>query len=457
MAATEVKEYARDNAEDFEKRLLEFVSIPSISTLPEHTADCERAAQWLAESMRSAGLENVDVISGPGRPLVYGDWLHADGAPVVLVYGHYDVQPVDPIDEWQSNPFEPVVREGFVYGRGAADDKGHVAILVDAVESYLKSRGSLPVNLRFLIEGEEESGGEHIKEFLNSGDARLQADFAHVADTSFFSADVPSVDSGLRGIVYTEVHVRAVDHDLHSGEFGGVSPNPLNSLAHLISRLRDDSGIVTIPGFYRDVASPPRNVLDGWATLGVTPESVAREIGARTIIGDPGYSPLERMWSRPTLDVHGIAGGFTGGGAKTVIPAVASAKISMRLVPDQKADVVFKMFEEAVLALTPPDVEVRVELIHGDDPVVVPDDTPEIQAAKQALGGVYGKEAVTVRTGGSIPVVGLFQEKLGLPSVLLGFGLPGANLHAPNERFSVDQFHKGIETTVDFWDAVRQR
>lgn len=376
---------------------------------------------------------------------------------MVLVYGHYDVQPVDPVDEWTSNPFEPVIRDGFFFGRGAADDKGHVAILVDAAESYLKADGALPVNLRFLIEGEEESGGGHIKQFLDSGDPRLQADFAHVADTSFFSADSPSVDSGLRGIVYTEVHIRAATHDLHSGEFGGVAPNPINSLAHLISRLRDDAGIITIPDFYRDVVAPSQEVLDGWSHLGVTPESVADEIGARTVIGDPAYSPLERMWSRPTLDVHGIPGGFTGDGAKTVIPAAASAKISMRLVPDQRAAVIFKLFEEAVHALTPPDVEVRVELIHGDDPVVVPDDTPQIQAAKRALAGVYGKQAITIRTGGSIPVVGLIQEKLGISSVLLGFGLPGDNLHAPNERFSVDQFHKGIETTVDFWEAVSTR
>jgi len=457
MAATDVKEYARANAEEFDKRLLEFVSIPSISTLAEHAGDCGRAASWLAESMRNAGLENVEVIEGTGRPLVYGDWLHAEGAPVALVYGHYDVQPVDPVHEWHSKPFEPVIRDGFFYGRGAADDKGHVAILVDAAESYLKSRGALPINLKFLIEGEEESGGEHVKEFLDSGDPRLHADFAHVADTSFFSAEVPSIDSGLRGVVYTEVFVRAAEHDLHSGEFGGVAPNPLNSLAHLISRLRDDAGIITIPDFYQDVATPSKSVLDGWAGLGVTPESVAKEIGARTIIGDPGYSPLERMWSRPTLDVHGITGGFTGGGAKTVIPASASAKISMRLVPNQKADAIFKIFEEAVLEMTPPDVDVRVELIHGDDPVVVPDDTLQIQAAKKALEGVYGKPAVTIRSGGSIPVVGVIQEKLGLPSVLLGFGLPGDNLHAPNERFAVDQFHKGIETTVDFWEAVRDK
>jgi acetylornithine deacetylase/succinyl-diaminopimelate desuccinylase-like protein len=309
MAATDVKEYARANDREFEKSLLELVSIPSISTLPAHSADCDRAAALVAQSMQNAGLENVDVIEAGGlRPLVYGDWLHAEGAPTVLVYAHYDVQPVDPIDEWDTKPFEPVIRDGFFHGRGAADDKGHVAILVSAAESYLKSRGALPVNLRVLFEGEEESGGQHIKEFLGSGDPRLKADFAHVADTSFFSAEAPSVDSGLRGVVYTEVHVKGADHDLHSGEFGGVAPNPLNSLAHLISRLRDDAGIITIAGFYRDVATPPQVVLDGWASLGVTPESVSKEIGARTIIGDPGYSPLERTWSRPTLDVHGITG-----------------------------------------------------------------------------------------------------------------------------------------------------
>ena len=454
MSSTEAKTYAKEHAADFERQLMEFLTIPSISTLKEHADDCDRAARWLAASLEDIGMEHVEVTEGVGHPLVYADWLHAENAPTVLVYGHYDVQPVDPIDLWDSPPFEPAVRDGYMYARGAVDDKGQVATHLNAIASYMSTDGKLPINLRILFEGEEESGGDHIKEFLASRDSRLTADFAQVADSLFFSRDTPSVDVGLRGIVYTEVRVRANRQDLHSGEFGGVAPNPFISLAHLISRLRDDHGTITIPHFYDDVETPSSDVLASWGRLGVTPESVAKQIGARKIIGDSAFSPLERMWSRPTLDVHGMPGGFTAGGAKTVIPAEASAKISMRLVPNQQAARIFEMFEEAVRALTPGDVTVEVECIHADDPVIVPSDTPEVQAARDALQAVWGKQAVLSRTGGSIPIVGGFLEALGLPTVLLGFGLPGDNLHAPNERFLLDQFHKGTLANIEFWNRI---
>jgi len=454
MASSEARAYARNHAEEFERQLVEFLAIPSISTLPEHKEDCDRAARWLSARLRHSGMEHVEIVQGVGHPLIYADWLHAEGMPTILVYGHYDVQPVDPLDLWESPPFEPTMRDGFLYARGAVDDKGQLATHLDAAASYLATDGRLPVNLRFLIEGEEESGGEHIKQFLKSRDARLAADFAQVADSSFFNRDTPSIETGLRGIVYTEVRVRANRQDLHSGEFGGVAPNPFISLAHLISRLRDDRGLITIPGFYDDVQTPSGDVLDGWGRLGVTPESVANEIGANRIIGDPAFSPVERMWSRPTLDVHGMPGGFMATGAKTVIPALASAKISMRLVPDQKADKMFDLFEKAVRELAPGDVSVEVQLIHGDDPVLVPSDTAEIRAATEAVHEVWGKAPVLTRSGGSIPIVGGFLEELSLPTVLLGYGLPGDNLHAPNERFLLDQFRKGIEANTVFWERA---
>lgn len=454
MDVDDVRQFARDRAGTFETELKEFLSIPSISTLPQHAGDCRRAAQWLANHMQAAGLEHVEVIEGIGHPLVYGDWLNAPGKPTILLYGHYDVQPIDPIDLWESPPFEPAIRDGYIYARGAVDDKGQVAALLNSATSYLSTASSLPVNLRFLLEGEEESGGEHIKEFLRGKDNRLQADFTQVSDSSFFNRDTPSVETGLRGIVYAEIRVRANAHDLHSGEYGGVAPNPLISLAHIIAGLRDRDGNVTIPGFFDEVERPSEDILSSWKSLKVTAESVAAEIGAPRLIGDDTYPPIERMWARPTLDVHGIPGGFVGEGAKTVIPAEASAKVSMRLVPRQKAATIAGLFTQAVTASAPDDVDVKVRIIHADDPVVVPSDTAEVEAAKEAVRQVWNRQAVLTRSGGSIPIVGGFQEELDIPSVLLGYGLPGDNLHAPNERFLLDQFHKGIQANILFWDLV---
>lgn len=454
MPASDARSFARDQSRVYREQLSELLSIPSISTLEEHAGDCAAAARWLANALAAAGLENTEFVDGVGQPLVYGDWLHAKGSPTILVYGHYDVQPVDPIDLWESPPFEPTIRDGYLYARGAVDDKGQVMTLLSAAASYLATDGALPVNLRFLIEGEEESGGEHIKQFLDSGDDRLTADFAQVADSAFFDRETPSIETGLRGVVYTEVRVRANHQDLHSGQYGGVAPNPFNSLCAIIARLRDERGLITIPGFHDDVESAPAAVLDGWNRLGVTEASLRTELGSRRIIGDSAFTPLERQWSKPTLDVHGMPGGFTGRGAKTVIPCQAAAKISMRIVPNQKADAVFAMFRDAVLTFAPDDVTVEVELIHGDDPVLVPDDTPEVGAAREALRSVWGKPAVLTRSGGSIPIVGGFQARLGIPTVLMGFGLPDDNLHAPNERFLLDQFHRGIEANIEFWEKV---
>ncbi|HZS94207.1 MAG TPA: M20/M25/M40 family metallo-hydrolase, partial [Chloroflexota bacterium] len=383
-------QYAEANRKRFVAELKEILSIPSISTLPEHRPDMQRAARWLTDRLNDMGIDAETI--GEGRPLVYGEWLKAEGAPTILLYGHYDVQPIDPLDEWKTPPFEPDVRDGNIYARGAADDKGQVMTLIDAAESFLRTSGALPVNLRFLIEGEEECGGELVSAYVRDHGDRLRADVAEVADTGLFAPGIPTLETGLRGIAYVEVEARGASHDLHSGLYGGVAPNPFNALAHIISRLKDPNGKITIPGFYDDVHMPPQDVLDSWKQLPFDPnEMLENEIGASELVGEPGFTALEQMWARPTLDVHGIRGGFTGEGAKTVIPATATAKISMRLVPDQKVREVYDRFREYVLSLKQPGIELDVRFLHGDDPVVVPADSRFIEAAETALQETFGR------------------------------------------------------------------
>lgn len=454
MAASPAIEYAHQNRARFLDELKELLSIPSISTLPDHRPDMERAARWLTDRLADMGIRS-ETIPGNGYPLVYGEWLEAPGAPTILLYGHYDVQPVDPLVLWATPPFQPTVRDGSIYARGASDDKGQTMTFLDAAESLLRSEGRLPVNLKVLIEGQEECGGEVVKRYVAEHGARLRADVAQIADSGMFAPGIPTVETGLRGIVYTEVHARGASHDLHSGLYGGVAPNPFNALAHVIAGLKDPQGTITIAGFYDAVRMPDAAVRDSWTQLPFNPQTfLTEEIGAAQLVGESGYSPLERMWARPTLDVHGIAGGFTGEGAKTVIPAEATAKISMRLVPDQRAGQVFELFRRRVLELAQPGVELEVRLIHGDDPVVVPANSPYVEIAADALEQTFGRPAVLGRSGGSIPIVGLIKEALGINSVLMGWGLPDDNLHAPNEKFSLANFYAGIDTTIRYWQAL---
>ncbi|MBV9279765.1 MAG: dipeptidase [Chloroflexi bacterium] len=454
MSATPPLQYAHDHRDRFLVELEEILSIPSVSTLPEHRADMERAAVWLRDHLRSMGIE-AETLQTAGHPLVNGEWLEAPAAPTLLIYGHYDVQPVDPIELWRSPPFEPSVDDGSIYARGASDDKGQTMTLLNAAESLLRARGALPLNLKFLLEGEEECGSASIKTYVAQHRERLGADAVQIADSGMFAPGIPTLEAGLRGIVYTEVHVRGPVQDLHSGLYGGVAPNPLNALGHIIAGLRDPVGRITIPGFYDAVRTPEEDVLRSWRELPFDGEALRREeIGAAALIGEPEYTPLERIWARPTLDVHGVSGGFTGVGAKTVIPARASAKISMRLVPDQRAERIFDLFRDRVLSLAPPGVEVEVQLIHGDDPVLVPVDTPLVQVACEALQETFGRPVVLGRSGGSIPIVGVFKELLSLNSILMGWGLPDDNLHAPNEKMSLDNFYRGIDATIRFWEAA---
>lgn len=446
-------QYARDHREHFLSELVELLRIPSISTLPEHRADMERAATRLRDRLQSIGLK-AEIVAGAGHPLVYAEWLEAPEAPTILVYGHYDVQPADPLELWHSAPFDPTIRDGNIYARGASDDKGQTMVSIAAAEALLRSTGALPVNVKFLIEGEEEYGGEVVTAYVRSHSDRLRADVAQIADGAMFAPGVPTIDTGLRGTVYTEITARGAAGDLHSGVYGGVAPNPLNGLAHVIAGLKDVEGRICIPGFYDDVVMPSTQVLQSWEGLPFDPESLRAEIGSSQLVGEPGFSPLERMWARPTLDVHGIVGGFTGEGAKTVIPAEATAKISMRIVPNQRVETVFAAFRQYALELAPPGIALDVRLLHGANAVVVPDESPYVDAAGTALQETFGRPAVRARSGGSIPVVGLIKDVLGIDTVLMGWGLPDDNLHAPNEKFCLQNFYDGIDATIRFWRAT---
>jgi acetylornithine deacetylase/succinyl-diaminopimelate desuccinylase-like protein len=454
MSADSTIAYAREQRERFLNALRELLSIPSISTLPEHRPDMERAASWLTDHLRAIGI-TAEIVPGHGHPLVYGEWLAAPGAPTILLYGHYDVQPVDPLDLWTSPPFEPAVRNGNIYARGASDDKGQTMVLLNAAESLLRTAGRLPVNLKILIEGQEESGGAVVTNYVHANGERLRADVALVSDSGMYAPGIPTLETGLRGNVYTEVYARGAAHDLHSGLYGGVAPNPLNALAQIIAGLKDADGRITIPGFYDRVRMPEQEVLDAWRALPFDEEEFRQtEVGSSALVGEPGYTVLERTWARPTLDVHGIVGGFTGAGGKTVIPAEASAKISMRIVPDQRGDEIFELFTRRVRELTPPGIEITIVLHSGGDPVLVPENSPYVQAAREALEETFGRPAVLGRSGGSIPIVGLLKEELGINTVLMGWGLPDDNLHAPNEKLSLDNFYRGIDATIRFFERA---
>lgn len=449
-------EFARENRSRFLAELKAFLRIPSVSTLPEHREDIHRAAEFLAQELKRIGLENVEVIQTDGHPLVYADWLKAAGKPTCLCYGHYDVQPPDPLEEWVSPPFEPVERNGNLYARGAVDDKGQMYMHVKALESLLHAhQGKLPINVRLLFEGEEEVGGGAIARFVREHPDRLRADFALISDTSMFAPELPTLAVSLRGTVYTEIEAVGAATDLHSGMYGGVAPNPLFALCEIIAKLKNPNGHILIPGFYDDVAEPSTEELAAWKRLPFREEEFLRaEVGSSALTGEQEYSVLERLWTRPTLDVHGMPGGFTGEGAKTVIPAKACAKISMRLVPNQNAERIFTTFERYVHSLCPRGITLSVRLVHSTGPVVIGVDNPYVRAADEAMREVFQKRAVFVRFGGSIPIVSDFERSLKIPSVMMGFGLPDDCIHAPNEKFHIANFHRGIESLIHFFGRL---
>jgi len=447
--------YARQHHPRFLDELKSLLRIPSVSTLPEHAGDCHFAAEVLAAELSRIGMENVRLIETEGHPLVYADWLHAKGKPTALFYGHYDVQPPDPLDEWKSPPFEPTERDGNLYARGAVDDKGQVWAQIKALESLLAATGKLPLNVRVILEGEEEVGGEGIGKYVASQPADLKADFALVSDTEMFAPGLPTLCVGLRGMIYTELEVRGAKTDLHSGMYGGAAPNPFFSLAQILARLKDDEGRILIPGFYDDILPPSEAELTAWHSLPFDEEQYRiAEVGSRALVGEAGFTVLERTWARPTLDVHGIPGGFIGAGAKTVIPAKALAKVSMRLVPGMTPAKSFALYKDYVEKIAPAGVDIEVRLIHSGDPCLIPVDNAYIQAATRALEEVWGRETVFIRSGGSIPIVGDFARHLNIPSVMMGFGLPDDNLHAPNEKFNLTNFELGIKSLIRFLEEA---
>jgi acetylornithine deacetylase/succinyl-diaminopimelate desuccinylase-like protein len=447
--------YYQQHQSDFLEGLKAFLRIPSISTLSEHKPDIRRAAEFAASELRAAGLTSVELIEGEGNPLVYAEWLGAPGKPTVLFYGHYDVQPADPLDEWKSPPFEPEVRGNDIFARGAVDDKGQVYIQIKAVEGLLKTTGKLPVNVKFLLEGEEETGGEHIEAYVKTRPPRLKADAAVVCDTEMFAPELPTICVGLRGMVYYELFVQGADHDLHSGVYGGAAPNPILAISEILCALKDRDGHIHIPGFYDRVVQPSAKEREAWARLPFdVKEYTEKEMGAKELVGEPDVPLFERVWARPTLEVHGIRGGFTGEGAKTVIPARAVAKVSTRLVADQRVDEAIAQFKAAVAAACPKGVTVEVKVLHSGEPSLTNPDNPFIHASAEAMKQVFGKETVYIRSGGSIPIVGVFDRYLGVPSVMMGFGLPDDNLHAPNEKFHLPNFYRGIEAVARYLELL---
>ncbi len=445
--------FVKQNQDRFLAELKEFVRIPSISTLPEHRADIERAASFVAESLRKAGLENIEIIPTSGHPLVYADWLHAPGKPTVLCYGHYDVQPADPLDLWHTPPFEPTERNGNLYARGACDDKGQMYMHIKALETLRAVNGTLPLNIKVLVEGEEEVGGASIAKYVAENPEKLRADVALVSDTAMYADGTPTLCIGLRGLIYMEVEATGPARDLHSGLYGGAAPNAVYGLIELLAKAKNADGVIQIPGVYDNVEEPAPAELESWRRLPFSEqEFLAKEVGSTQLTGEPNRSVLERVWSRPTFEVHGIAGGFTAAGAKTVIPAKATAKVSFRLVPRQEPDAVIAAFREWVKRETPRGIQTEVRVLSAGPGLVVNPGHPAIEVAAQAFGEVFGSQTVFIRSGGSIPIVGDFANHLRIPTILMGFGLPDDGLHSPNEKYKLENYYLGIMTIAHFFE-----
>ncbi len=450
----DVFKYLEANRDRYLSELNEFLRIPSISTGRENLRDVQHCAQWVVEHLKSIGMESVQTFKTPGHPIVYGEWLRASGKPTVLFYGHYDVQPVDPVNLWTTPPFEPSIRQGEIYARGSSDDKGQVFVHFKGVEAYLKNTGKLPCNLKMLIEGEEEIGSTNLESFVKDHSDKLKADLALISDTGMFARGAPSITYALRGLAYLEVEVTGPNRDLHSGSFGGAVHNPIQALSEMIASLHDKNGRVTIPHFYDDVRPLTKKERDAFKKLPFSERKYKRDLGVKALYGEKGFSTLERVWSRPTLECNGIWGGFIEEGAKTVLPAKAAAKISMRLVPDQRSAKIEKLFVRHIKRIAPRTVRVNVKSLHGGEAAITPIDSPGVMAGVEALRKAFGKAPLYQREGGSIPIVVLFKELLGIDTVLLGFGLPDENAHAPDEHLSLENFFGGIRASVHFFNEL---
>lgn len=448
---TTVDSFVDSNRQRLLDELFELLRIPSVSTLPEHQPDILRAAETVARRLREIGVENVEMIPTGRHPLIYGDWLHAPGKPTVLCYGHYDVQPADPLDLWVTPPFEPTIRNGNIYARGAVDDKGQMYMHIKALEALRAAHGTWPVNIKFLIEGEEEVGGASVAAYVPANKEKLKADVALVSDTALYAPGLPTLCIGLRGLIYLEVEAEGPGKDLHSGLYGGAAPNAVYGLAQLLAKAKDEEGRILIPGIYDGVAEPAAAEIASWRALPFDEAAFLRgEVGSTRLTGEPDRMVLERVWSRPTMEVHGIGGGFTGAGSKTVIPAKALAKVSFRLVPGQDPDQVVAAFKAWVEANTPPGIRASVRVLNASPAIVVNPDHPAIQTAARAFAEVFGRETVFIRSGGSVPIVGDFAHHLGIPTVMMGLGLPDDALHSPNEKFNLENYYTGIKVVAQF-------
>lgn len=445
-----IHQYVDSNIDKFTNELISFLKIPSVSTDPERVQYVQDAAKFVQQSIQNLGL-TAEIIPTKGHPIVFGEHKVDESLPTILVYGHYDVQPEDPMDLWTSPPFEPVVKNGRVYARGSADDKGQMYMHIKALETLKAIHADDKANIKFLFEGEEEVGSEHLEDFVKNNKEKLTADIVLISDTSMIATETPSITVGLKGLSYMEVEVTGPNRDLHSGVYGGTVMNPVNALCQMIASMKDENNRITIPGFYDKVVelSPEER-----AALNLHPfdeEEFKQDLGIKDVSGEAGYNTIERGGIRPTLDVNGIWGGYTGKGAKTVLPSKAYAKISMRLVPDQEHKEISRLFEEYFRSLAPKGVQVKVDWHHGAKPAVTPTKSAYYQAASQAFESVWGKEPIPTRDGGSIPVVALFNDELGINSVLLGFGLDSDAIHSPNESFKLEHYKKGIKTIASFY------
>jgi acetylornithine deacetylase/succinyl-diaminopimelate desuccinylase-like protein len=436
------------NRNRYVEELLSFLRIPSVSTLSHHGADVRRAAEWVLNHLKRLGLK-ADLFTTERHPIVYAESTHLPDKPTLLVYGHYDVQPPDPLQEWISPPFAPQIRDGYVYARGASDDKGQFYTYLKAIEAIMAVEGKLPINIKVLVEGEEEIGSPNLGPFLKERQEMLKADAVAISDSSKFTQGVPAITYGLRGLSYLQIDVQGPRFDLHSGSFGGLVQNPIMVLTTMLASLTNPEGIIAIPGFYEDALDPQPWEREEMAGLELDEAHLKSYLGVDQLVGEPGYSPMERKSARPTLDVNGIWGGFSGEGAKTIIPARAGAKVSMRLVPNQSPRKVNQLFRDFIAELTPPGVEVHVTELHGADPVLISRNQPCVRAAERAIEVGFDKSPVFIREGGSIPIVNLLTEMLGSDSILMmGWGSPDDGAHSPNERFLLDDFHRGIRAAA---------
>ncbi len=450
----ELDNYIESNRERFLGELKEFLSIPSISNEEDHKNDVRKAAEWLSAELTRIGMENVKIFETEGHPIVYADYLKAGNKPTALIYGHYDVQPVDPVELWTDPPFTPVVKDGNIYARGSADDKGQIFMHVKSLEAHLKINKGLPINIKVIFEGEEEIGSVNLDKFISKNKDLLKSDYVVISDTSMYDKGLPSICFGLRGLCYMQIDVTGPNRDLHSGTYGGGVDNPINALANIITKLKDKDGRITIDGFYDDVVNLSKKEREEFARLPFDEKKYMKDLDVNGLFGEKGYTTIERVSARPTLDCNGIWGGYQGQGAKTVLPSVAGAKISMRLVPNQNPDKIAQLFEKYISKIAPDSVKVKVTALHGGKPSVTAIDTPAIKAAVKALKDAFGVEPVYFKEGGSIPIVNTFKEELGADAILLGFGLPDDNIHSPNEKFDLDNFYKGISTIAYYYDEL---